>query len=49
MLGDSVADVQRYISTGLLDRYRIRERYIRVLAAQVDELAAVAPEIRRSC
>lgn len=38
-LGLSLADVDHLIQTGLLDRYRIRGRYVRVLRSQVDELA----------
>lgn len=49
LLGDSLTDVQRYVSTGLLDRYRVRDRYIRVRASQVAELATVPPEVRRTC
>lgn len=46
-LAVTVDEVDRYISLGLLDRYRLRGRYVRVLRAQVDELATVAPELRR--
>lgn len=38
VLGVSVAVVDRLISTGALDRYRIRERYVRVRTRQVREL-----------
>ena len=38
-LGLTLADVDHLIQTGLLDRYRIRGRYVRVLRSQVDELA----------
>jgi excisionase family DNA binding protein len=43
-----VQDVDRYISLGLLDRYRVRGRYIRVLRSQVLELAAVDPNVLRN-
>ncbi len=33
--------VDRLIAKGLLDRYRIRERYVRVRAGQVAELASL--------
>lgn len=46
-LAVTVDEVDRYISLGLLDRYRLRGRYVRVLRAQVDELATVSPELRR--
>lgn len=35
VLGVDLAVVDRLISHGLLDRYRIRERYVRVLTGQV--------------
>lgn len=41
VLDVSLDDVDRFISIGLLDRYRIRGRYVRVLRSQVDELATV--------
>ena len=40
-LGVSVGDVDRFIAIGLLDRYRIRERYVRLRRDQVIELASV--------
>lgn len=47
-LGVALADVDRFISVGLLDRYRVRGRYIRVLRAQVDDLATVDPGFLRN-
>jgi len=47
MLGCTVQDVHRYISVGLLDRYRLRERYIRVRRDQVEELVTVDPALLR--
>lgn len=47
VLSVDLPEIDRYISLGLLDRYRLRGRYVRVLRAQVDELATVAPELRR--
>lgn len=47
-LGVTVDDVDRFISVGLLDRYRIRGRYVRVLRSQVDELATVDPAFLRN-
>lgn len=47
-LGVTVDDVDRFISVGLLDRYRIRGRYVRVLRSQVDELATVDPVFLRN-
>lgn len=44
----SVDEIDRYIAAGLLARYRIRGRYLRVLRAQVDELATVPIEWRRN-
>lgn len=44
----TVADVDRYISLGLLARYRVRGVYVRVLRAQVAELAAVDPDVLRN-
>lgn len=43
----TVSDVDRYIALGLLDRYRVRGTYVRVLRAQVAELAAVDPALLR--
>lgn len=47
-LGVTVDDVDRFISVGLLDRFRIRGRYVRVLRSQVDELATVDPAFLRN-
>lgn len=41
VLGVSVPVVDRLISSGLLDRYRIQGRYVRVLTGQVAELATL--------
>lgn len=41
LLGVTVAVVDRLIATGAADRYLIRGRYVRLLRAQVDELAAM--------
>lgn len=43
----SPATIQRYIAQGLLDRYRLRERYIRVRRDQVNELSTVDPALLR--
>lgn len=40
-LNVTVAVVDRLIAVGLLDRYRIRERYVRVPAGQVADLATL--------
>ena len=40
----SVETVDRLISCGLLDRYRIRDRYVRVPTGQVAELATLPRE-----
>lgn len=47
ILGVADTDIDRLINIGLLDRYRIRERYVRVRRAQVDELAALDPGLLR--
>jgi excisionase family DNA binding protein len=47
LLSLTLDEVDRLIHTGLLDRYRIRGRYVRVLRSQVDELAQVDPSILR--
>lgn len=44
----TVTVVDRLISVGLLDRYRLRGRYVRVLRPQVAELAALDPELLRN-
>lgn len=41
VLGLDVPAVDRLISHGLLDRYRIRGQYVRVLTGQVAELATL--------
>lgn len=48
MLSVTVTDVDRFIAVGLLSRYRIRGLYVRVLRAQVDELASVPAEWLRN-
>lgn len=48
VLGVSLAEVDHFIAIGLLDRYRIRGRYIRVLRSQVDELSRVDPTFLRN-
>lgn len=40
-LGVPLEAVDRLIRRGLLDRYRIRDRYVRVKTGQVAELAAL--------
>lgn len=47
-LGVTVADVDRFISVGLLDRWRIRGRYVRLRRDQVAELATVDPSFLRN-
>lgn len=49
VLGVDLATVDRLIATGVLDRYRLRERYIRVLADQVHALADLPREWLRRC
>jgi hypothetical protein len=41
ILDIDVADVDHLISCGLLDRYRLRDRYVRLRRDQVDQLATV--------
>lgn len=48
-LGITVADVDRLIRHGVLDRYRLRERYVRVLTGQVAELATLPREWLLRC
>lgn len=48
ILGVSMATVGKLIGAGLLDRYRLRGRYICVLRSQVDELATVDPAVLRN-
>lgn len=47
-LGLSLAEVDRLIANGLLNRFRIRGTYIRVLRSQVDELAGLPAEWLRN-
>ncbi len=49
MLGIGVADVDRLIRTGVLDRYRIQGRYVRVPKGQVRELADLPREWLLRC
>lgn len=49
VLGTDVAVIDRLIATGVLDRYRIRERWIRVLTGQVLELAQLPREWLSRC
>lgn len=44
-----LATIDRLIATGVLDRYRIRGRWIRVEAGQVAELADLPREWLRRC
>lgn len=48
MLAVTVTDIDRLIAVGLLARYRLRGLYVRVLRAQVDELASVPAEWLRN-
>ena len=48
LLGVPLAVVDRLISTGVLDRYRLAGLYVRVLRAQVDELASMPAEWLRN-
>lgn len=48
-LGLDVVDVDRLIATGVLTRYRIRGRWVRVLAAEVALLADMPREWLRRC
>lgn len=48
-LGVPVQTVDRMVSVGLLDRYRIRGRYVRVLASQVDELSSLPVDWLMRC
>lgn len=47
-LAVAVADVDRFIRVGLLDRYRLHGVYVRVLRSQVEELATVDPDVLRN-
>lgn len=47
-LGVTVDDVDRLISNGLLSRWRIRGRYVRVLWSEVAELAELPTEWLRN-
>jgi hypothetical protein len=49
ILDTDVATIDRLISTGVLDRYRIRDRWVRVLTAQVVELRELPPEWLSRC
>lgn len=49
VLGIDVPAVDRLISCGLLDRYRIRDRYVRVPTGQVAELATLPREWLLRC
>lgn len=49
VLGLEVPAVDRLISLGLLDRYRIQGRYVRVPAGQVAELATLPREWLLRC
>lgn len=49
VLGTDVAVIDRLIATGVLDRYRIRKRWIRVLTGQVLELAQLPREWLSRC
>ena len=40
----SLAVIDRLIATGVLPRYRLRERYVRVRQADVDELKTLLRE-----
>jgi excisionase family DNA binding protein len=44
----TVPDIDRYIALGLLPRYRVRGRYVRVRRADVAELATVDPDVLRN-
>lgn len=44
----TVPEVDHLISVGLLARYRIRRQYVRVLRAEVDELAQLDPWLLRN-
>lgn len=49
VLGVPVETVDRLIRRGLLDRYRLRERYVRVQTRQVAELAHLPREWLLRC
>lgn len=49
VLGVDVAVVDRLISAGALDRYRLRGRYVRVKGDQVEDLAALPAEWLARC
>lgn len=49
VLGVSIAVVDRLIAHGLLDRYRIAGRWVRVEARQVAELAKLPREYLLKC
>lgn len=49
VLDTDVATIDRLIATGVLDRYRIRDRWIRVLTGQVLELSELPREWLSRC
>ena len=49
VLGVDPSTVDRLITTGALTRYRLRERYIRVLASEVAALSELPAEWLRHC
>ena len=49
ILAIDLTTVDRLIATGVLDRYRIRERWVRVLTEQVLELRELPPEWLSRC
>lgn len=49
LLGVSVDVIDRLIAHGVLDRYRIRGRYVRVLTGQVEALTALPREWLARC
>jgi len=46
-LGVDVEDIDRLIGAGLLLRYRLAGRYVRLLRAQVEELGHLDAELLR--
>ncbi|RPJ38882.1 MAG: hypothetical protein EHM35_03550 [Planctomycetaceae bacterium] len=49
VLDTDMATIDRLIATGILDRYRIRDRWIRVLTGQVLELSELPREWLTRC
>jgi excisionase family DNA binding protein len=49
VLGVPLPVVDRLIEHGVLDRYRVRERYVRVLTGQVVELTTLPREWLSRC